>query len=263
MSSSISGYDALYFGRLDYQDRSNRENTSNVEFIWRASASTGVNTQTFTGAMPGYGPPDDRLCWDEVGCGNTQPIRDDPLLEDYNVDEIVGIAVGAAQQWYAWHKHDAANTTHLIWTMGSDFQYTNAKGWYKNLDKLIHYTNLGTATHGVNLLYSSPATYTDAKLKQDISWSLKTDDFMPYADGPHAMWSGYFTSRPALKHYVRTTSAVHQASRQLQFLAARPADTGPTNPLYRLERAMGVTQHHDGVSGTSKQHVAYDYARRL
>ena len=26
---------------------------------------------------------------------------------------------------------------------------------------------------------------------------------------------------------------------------------------------MGVTQHHDAVSGTSKQHVANDYARRL
>lgn len=86
---------------------------------------------------------------------------------------------------------------------------------------------------------------------------------MPYADGPHAMWSGYFTSRPALKGYVRDTSSVFQASKQLQFFAAPPADMSPTNPLFRLERAMGVTQHHDGVSGTSKQAVAYDYARRL
>jgi lysosomal alpha-mannosidase len=26
---------------------------------------------------------------------------------------------------------------------------------------------------------------------------------------------------------------------------------------------MGLAQHHDGVSGTSKQHVADDYARHL
>ena len=77
------------------------------------------------------------------------------------------------------------------------------------------------------------------------------------------MWSGYFTSRSALKAYVRSTSAVFQASKQLQFFASPPTDMGPSNPLYRLERAMGVTQHHDSVSGTSKQHVAYDYARRL
>lgn len=26
---------------------------------------------------------------------------------------------------------------------------------------------------------------------------------------------------------------------------------------------MGVAQHHDAVSGTEKQHVAFDYAERL
>ena len=33
--------------------------------------------------------------------------------------------------------------------------------------------------------------------------------------------------------------------------------------MLELEDAIGILQHHDGVSGTSKQHVAYDYAKRL
>ena len=32
---------------------------------------------------------------------------------------------------------------------------------------------------------------------------------------------------------------------------------------WRLKKAMGVAEHHDAVSGTSKQHVANDYAKRL
>ena len=48
------------------------------------------------------------------------------------------------------------------------------------MDKLIHYVNQGTATHGVNMLYSTPSIFTDAKLSQGITWSVKTDDFMPY-----------------------------------------------------------------------------------
>ena len=28
-------------------------------------------------------------------------------------------------------------------------------------------------------------------------------------------------------------------------------------------QAMGVAQHHDAVSGTAKQHVTFDYAKRL
>ena len=37
--------------------------------------------------------------------------------------------------------------------------------------------------------------------------------------------------------------------------------SGPSSDT--LRRAMGVAQHHDAVSGTSKQHVADDYAKRL
>lgn len=33
--------------------------------------------------------------------------------------------------------------------------------------------------------------------------SVKKDDFFPYADGPHMFWTGYFSSRPALKRYER------------------------------------------------------------
>ena len=132
------------------------------------------------------------------------------------------------------------------------------------MDKLIHYANANSTESKVNFLYSTPSIYAEAKLDQASSWPLKTDDFFPYCDGAHACWSSFFTSRAALKGYVRDTSAVFQASKQMQFFAQPPADMSQAaNPLFRLERAMGVTQHHDGVSGTSKQAVAYDYARRL
>ena len=35
------------------------------------------------------------------------------------------------------------------------------------------------------------------------------------------------------------------------------------NPLFDLEDASGIAQHHDAVSGTAKQHVANDYTKRL
>ena len=40
-------------------------------------------------------------------------------------------------------------------------------------------------------------------------------------------------------------------------------DDATASSIGLLERAMGVVQHHDGVSGTERQHVANDYAKRL
>ena len=181
LSSPIGGFSSLFFGRIDYQDRALRETTSSLEMIWRASPSLGATAQVFTDAMPGYGPPNGQLCWDEVACANNQPIQDDPLLEQYNVDFFVNLSVTTAQQQATQYRADADGTLHLMWPMGSDFQHVNSFGWFKNMDKLIHHVN--SAQTAVNMLYSTPALYADAKLAQmGTTWPLKTDDFMPYAD---------------------------------------------------------------------------------
>ncbi|KAK9108609.1 hypothetical protein Syun_024620 [Stephania yunnanensis] len=112
----------------------------------------------------------------------------------------------------------------------------------------------------VNALYSTPSIYTDAKFAANQSWPLKTNDFFPYADRINAYWTGYFTSRPALKRYVRTMSAYYLAARQLEFFKGRNKLRPNTDTL---ADALAIAQHHDAVSGTEKQHVANDYAKRL
>ncbi|KAK9044976.1 hypothetical protein V6N11_058866 [Hibiscus sabdariffa] len=112
----------------------------------------------------------------------------------------------------------------------------------------------------VNALYSTPSIYTDAKYATNEVWPLKTDDFFPYSDHINAYWTGYFTSRPALKGYVRTMSGYNLAARQLEFFKGK-SKAGPNTDY--LADALALAQHHDAVSGTSKQHVADDYAKRL
>lgn len=121
------GYDGFFFGRLDYQDRARRMIDREQELLWRASDSltppvadlfTGKKNKKKTnkiynfsstmvhgkccfflfffkhslclhpsGILPnGYNPPEG-FCWDQ-SCDDP-PIRDDPDLEDYNVDEVV------------------------------------------------------------------------------------------------------------------------------------------------------------------------------
>ena len=82
--------------------------------------------------------------------------------------------------------------------MGEDFNYNNAKVWFKNLDKLIKYVqNKPVDVFGkkINIFYSTPSCYLKAINDVGKTWPIKTDDFFPYASDPHAYWTGYFSSR--------------------------------------------------------------------
>ncbi|XP_059643821.1 probable alpha-mannosidase At5g13980 [Cornus florida] len=244
------GFDSLFFGRIDYQDRAKRKNEKSLEFIWRGSKSLGSSAQIFAGAFPeNYEPPSG--FYFEVN-DDSPVVQDDINLFDYNVQERVNDFVAAALS-----QANITRTNHVMWTMGTDFKYQYAHSWFRNLDKLIHYVNQDGR---VNALYSTPSIYTDAKYAANESWPLKTDDFFPYADRVNAYWTGYFTSRPALKGYVRMMSGYYLAARQLEFFKGR-SKTGPTTDT--LADALAIAQHHDAVSGTEKQHVADDYAKRL
>jgi alpha-mannosidase len=259
MSSAVSGYNALFFARLSKDDWSHRDATRTGEWIWAASPSSGMSTATYAGILYGGYCTVDGINMD----GNNDPVQDDPNLEDVNVgaivDRVVGIALDALSKI---PQGGDGITADVMLPLGCDFNYENAATWFTNTDKLIHYLNLDGR---LNAFYSTPSIYAAAKLEAGKSYTLKTDDLFPYNDGDHSFWTGYFTSRPALKAYVRESSALFHSARQLQALSGLPlpADKGRSNPLFALERAMAIAQHHDAVSGTSKQAVADDYALRL
>jgi len=243
---ALMGMDAWYFGRIDYQDRAAREADLTLEMVMQPSKSLGQSADIFTGVMRGYGP----LSGFNFDWGSHDaPMQDDDRLHDYNIQDRVNDFVAKVQEQ---GQHYRANN--IMLSMGSDFEYANANSWFKNLDKLIHYVNLDGR---VNAFYSTPSIYTKSKRDSNVTWPTKADDWFPYADHPHAFWTGYFTSRPALKRYVRDMSNKLQMCRHLELLT-KPV--GSSQPLWE---AMGVAQHHDAVSGTSKQHVAFDYAQRL
>ncbi|KAL3529076.1 hypothetical protein ACH5RR_008398, partial [Cinchona calisaya] len=244
------GFDSLFFGRIDYQDREKRKGEKSLEVVWQGSKSLASSVQIFAGAFPkNYEPPTG--FYFEVN-DDSDIVQDDINLFDYNVQDRVNDFVAAA-----FSQANITRTNHVMWTMGTDFKYQYAHTWFRNLDKLIHYVN---EDGRVNALYSTPSIYTDAKYASNESWPLKTDDYFPYADRINGYWTGYFTSRPAIKGYVRQLSGYYLAARQLEFFKGRD-EAGPTSDS--LGDALAIAQHHDAVSGTEQQHVANDYAKRL
>jgi len=103
---------------------------------------------------------------------------------------------------------------------------------------------------------------------------VRTDDVFPLANAAHAYWSGYFTSRPALKRQVRFATNFLAAARQMEIFGAvttadvnlstvRPSPPVGTSWTDSLEGTIGVATHHDGMSGTERQSVANDYSERI
>ncbi|KAJ4714169.1 Alpha-mannosidase [Melia azedarach] len=244
------GFDSIHFARIDYQDRAKRKGDKSLEVIWRGSKTFGSSSQIFTNAFPVHYSPPTGFHFEVTD--DFEPVQDNPLLDNYNVDQRVDDFINAAVT-----QANVTRDNHIMWTMGDDFQYQYAESWFKQMDKLIHHVNKDGR---VNALYSTPSLYTDAKNAANGSWPLKTLDYFPYADRPNAYWTGFFTSRPALKKYVRMLSGYYLAARQLEFLAGKQS-SGPTT--FALGDALGIAQHHDAVTGTAKQHTTDDYAKRL
>ncbi|BDA45668.1 Lysosomal alpha-mannosidase [Coccomyxa sp. Obi] len=296
LMSGALGFDGLFFARTDYQDRAQRAPEKKLELIWRGAKSFGSSADVFTGNFPmgDYNPPDGfMLEWGFDDWQNRPSIVDcQDGCGEYNLDQRLDQFVLECQK-----RFNVTYGNDIMLTMGTDFTYANAFIWYKNMDKLIHYANLDGR---LNVFYSTPAAYTEAKHSYNHSWPLKTDDYFPYADNEWSYWTGYFTSRPTSKGYVRTCTSFLQAARQLEVLgpaarrarqagqpvvqlingatsnfvldvAAAPStsvsDTwpseGPPMSTKRLEMAVALLQHHDAITGTAKQLVADDYHLRL
>ena len=152
-------------------------------------------------------------------------------------------------------------TNNLLVPYGGDFTFQNPLNIFNNLDKVIQYMNRNYKN--INVFYSTPNEYFQAIHKTNTKFPTKYDDFLPYADKPHLVWSGFFTSRPTLKMQVRHTSSELYSEAfclALDYLA-NGKDT--YTAFKTLFDEMGVLQHHDAITGTSKQHVADDYRQRL
>lgn len=91
----------------------------------------------------------------------------------------------------------------------------------------------------------------------------------PYADSEDSYWTGYFSSRANDKSYFRAGSHAMHSSNKLFAMAAITNSTSDNaiESMLQLKGkmldAIGIAQHHDGITGTEKQHVSDDYDSRM
>ncbi|XP_023214227.1 lysosomal alpha-mannosidase-like, partial [Centruroides sculpturatus] len=239
-------FDGLFLGRIDYQDKIFRQQNRRLEFLWNTNPGYNLDTKLFTGILPNVYWPPQGFCFDDL-CG-------EPEITSFNINRKARQLMDVIRYQANYYR-----TNHTVLTMGMDFHYRDADRWFRNLDKLMAFiNNLQESGSNINIFYSTPSCYLHSLNQANLTWPTFTEDFFPYASDPDAYWTGYYSSKPAIKRFTRYSNGFLQACKQIITLSNITEDYS-----YNLQKAMGVMQHHDAVTGTEKDYVAKDYAAML
>lgn len=113
------GFDALYFGRIDYQDMKIRHATQECEGLWSSSANFGANDTVFwglTGSYSGNYEAPHGFCFDKR-CQHDE--NHDPFLTNMTRAQLLDRVNLFVKEIKA--QSDMTKGNHIMVTMGSDF----------------------------------------------------------------------------------------------------------------------------------------------
>ncbi|GAB0093322.1 Alpha-mannosidase [Sergentomyia squamirostris] len=166
--------------------------------------------------------------------------------------------------------------------LGDDFRYNKEREFeqqYINYKKLVDYINSHKEKYGnAEVSFGTPADYFKTIKERQKKFPSLKGDFFVYSDifteGRPAYWSGYYTTRPSykilsrdLEHNLRSleilfTLAFNKARQSKNYDALRIFEKN-YEKIIHARRNLGLFQHHDAITGTSKSNVMRDYGTRI
>ncbi|XP_065570267.1 alpha-mannosidase 2-like [Artemia franciscana] len=266
-----------------------------LEFRWRQTWDPKDSTDILAHLMPFYSydvphtcGPDPKVCCQFdfrrlTGSGLSCPWRVPPILiTPENIEQRAYLLLDQYRKKSTFFKTNA-----LLVPLGDDFRYNTEGEWdaqFKNYKKLFEYMNAQEDWH-VQAQFGTLADYFEevhqesARLSpigmSDASQFFPSfaGDFFTYADERDHYWSGYYTSRPFyknldryLEHYLRSADILFSMmwSHVESIGFSKPSwTTELTERLTSARRNLSLFQHHDGITGTARDHVVNDYGNKL
>ena len=244
-------FDKLVITRINHQERHERIEKHNLEFIYDPF---GKGQKIFTHISYDHYCPSKSLR--RYPCD--KPIELKP-------EEIKSVS----EQFYQEMLEESKGYRHnnMLLYYGDDFTFQQADVNYKNIEQIMQYVNENMKGK-MKMIYSTPSMYFDCVDKSKCQFEEYTnEDFFPYADNKHCYWTGYFSSRQNLKGLVKQLGLYIQiASRLLTEFMLNDKEKKNAiqiktivKEILKARDSLGVLQHHDAVTGTSKERTNKDY----
>jgi len=245
-------FDKIVLTRIDYLEKKDRIDNHNLEFIYDPF---GQGQEIFTHISYHHYNPRKILRHfpgDKKITLNDEELKD--VCEKF-YEEMLEERVGY-------------RTNNILLYYGEDFAFNEADINYENIEMIMDYVNTNMKGK-MKMIYSTPTQYFDSVLNSGAKFDKHSNyDFFPYADNAHCYWTGYFTSRANLKGLIKQLGLYINIINKLLFQLFMDKEMMTKNKnmiekaidcIYLARENLGVLQHHDAVTGTSKEKTSKDY----
>ncbi|XP_017708881.1 PREDICTED: epididymis-specific alpha-mannosidase isoform X2 [Rhinopithecus bieti] len=276
---ALAGFNAHLGSRIDYDLKAAMQEARGLQFVWRGSPSLSEQQEIFTHIMdqysyctPSHIPFSNRsgFYWNGVAVfpkpppEGVYPNMSEPVTPA-NINLYAEALVANVKQRAAWFQ-----TPHVLWPWGCDKQFFNASVQFANMDPLLDHINSHAAELGVSVQYATLGDYFRALHALNVTWRVRDHhDFLPYSTEPFQAWTGFYTSRSALKGLARRASALLYAGESMFTRYMWPAPRGHLDLAWALQQlqqlrwAVSEVQHHDAITGTESPKVRDMYVTHL
>ncbi|KAJ3694916.1 hypothetical protein LUZ60_000293 [Juncus effusus] len=292
------GFKNMLIQRTHYELKKELALNQNLEYVWRQSWDSSGKTDIFVHMMPFYSYDIPHTCGPEpaICCQfdfarkhkfgyELCPWRVDPV--ETNPSNVKERAEKLLDQYRK--KSTLYRTKTVLVPLGDDFRYVSsdeAETQFRNYQMIFdfinsnHYLNaevqFGTLEDYFQTVRDEAGRVNYTRNGETGSDSISgfpslSGDFFTYADRNKDYWSGYYVSRPFFKAVDRVLEQTLRTSEMMSALVLGFCQRNPcgklsinfAHKLTAARRNLALFQHHDGVTGTAKDHVVEDYGNRM
>nr|XP_054409161.1 epididymis-specific alpha-mannosidase isoform X3 [Pongo abelii] len=265
---ALAGFNAHLSSRIDYDLKAAMQEARGLQFVWRGSPSLSEQEEIFTHIMdqysyctPSHIPFSNRsgFYWNGVAVfpkpppDGVYPNMSEPVTPA-NINLYAEALVANVKQRAAWFR-----TPHVLWPWGCDKQFFNASVQFANMDPLLDHINSHAAELGVSVQYATLGDYFRALHTLNVTWRVRDHhDFLPYSTEPFQAWTGFYTSRSALKGLARRASALLYAGESMFTHYMWPAPCGHLDPTWALQQLQQLRWAVSEIQNSTETPSVYD-----